>query len=855
MRRIQKIKIIDLIDSLHEVNVELLNLYKDNVQEAVSLLSQCQQSAIVIGDLLEQDSDDHSRIVNKLEQYCENIYLLSEKIEAGSSDINEDIKKLDKELELIKADINNFVAGKYEVVFMPYKMEMWDCMKSVWEAACEDERCEPHVVPLPYCTRKPDKTLGEFIVELEQFRNSGVEAEDFREYNLKEHTPDICFIHNPFDDHNFVTSVHPEYYSYNLKKYVKTLVYIPYFFTGARIPDIHLSDPSYKNMDYIVLPGQLSVEQMSPYVPKEKLLPLGSPKVDEAVKADKKAIPAEWKKIIGSKKVVLYNLGVGSLLDGGNRTLEKMRYIFNVFKRREDVAMIWRPHPLIKSTLLSMNPQLYYSYLELEKEFQLEHIGIYDVTPDTSYSVSAADAFLGDYSSLVHIFGVTGKPVFYTNNTSTVSPDLSDRIFHPAEIILKNYQPDNSSFYFMSHDYNVFGTFDEQGQIDIIGQVGDTFTGYSQYNYCPDPENEEIYFLPIGNGDSIIITDMGGNEKKRIKIENPAANNNFMWMYKWNDLRIFVPGDRCAIGRYNVKTNSFEYDDRFNKELQSFKRYDSEMLFRWMIQIGRKLYGLCYRAGAIMEYDIETTDYRFHLIGDEKDIFSNFSYDGKGKFYLVEWGGKKVVSWDVNTHKERTYDSFPENFRPCDSIYRNEFTPAFQLPLAMGDYLYVFPFLANMILKINLKTGEAKEVDFGIPYIQGQRKSSLYGEPSNFGAIVKIDENKILLKSSFDDSVIIVNVSDCSHHRFHLKRPEDWESKVNTDRRRWLTRNNIDPLYYYNENGFNNTIDDFLEMLTKDEWESDIQYESYRKSRDIEHLDGECGKAVLNTIIEREYGR
>ena len=36
------------------------------------------------------------------------------------------------------------------VVFMPYKSSMWDCMESVWQAACEDSDCVPYVVPIPY---------------------------------------------------------------------------------------------------------------------------------------------------------------------------------------------------------------------------------------------------------------------------------------------------------------------------------------------------------------------------------------------------------------------------------------------------------------------------------------------------------------------------------------------------------------------------------------------------------------------------------------------------------------------------------------------------------------------------------
>ena len=73
-------------------------------------------------------------------------------------------------------------------------------------------------------------------------------------------------------------------------------------------------------------------------------------------------IPPEWLPVLekedGSrKKVILYNTSVTALLQHDEKMLVKMRSVFETFRESvEDVALLWRPHPLIKATIESMRP-------------------------------------------------------------------------------------------------------------------------------------------------------------------------------------------------------------------------------------------------------------------------------------------------------------------------------------------------------------------------------------------------------------------------------------------------------------------------------------------------------------------
>ena len=46
---------------------------------------------------------------------------------------------------------------------------------------------------------------------------------------VEDRRPDAIYIHNPYDDYNRATNVHPNFYSSRLKNYTDELVYIPYF--------------------------------------------------------------------------------------------------------------------------------------------------------------------------------------------------------------------------------------------------------------------------------------------------------------------------------------------------------------------------------------------------------------------------------------------------------------------------------------------------------------------------------------------------------------------------------------------------------------------------------------------------
>ena len=83
-----------------------------------------------------------------------------------------------------------------------------------------------------------------------------------------------------------------------------------------------------------------------------------------------------------------------------------------MFRERDDVVLLWRPHPLLPATIKSMAPEMQDRYRMIVDGYKKEGWGIYDDTPDMDRSIAISDAYYGDdSSSVIALYKATGKPV------------------------------------------------------------------------------------------------------------------------------------------------------------------------------------------------------------------------------------------------------------------------------------------------------------------------------------------------------------------------------------------------------------------------------------------------------------
>ncbi|MBQ3558749.1 MAG: hypothetical protein IJA07_04465 [Agathobacter sp.] len=442
--RKKHIKMINLM--IQAVAVIQGHLSSGNFQKALLLLAECQDSAIALGSHVEKLYGFQTKTVAALEQYCNALYQVSVAMEETPKQLGMALQGLAEAIDDVYSVYGDEFPERKEIVFLPYNASMWDSLESVWKAAEEDPECDVYVVPIPYYDLDENRNFIEKHYEGDMYPDY-VPISHYEAFDLEEHHPDVIFIHNPYDEANRVTSIAPEFYSSRIKDFTDKLVYIPYFMLNEINPANQAVIDNMKHFCY--LPGTIYANQVivqseamrqiyineylkaaqqngeliAREILEKKILGIGSPKLDKvaSVRKEDLDIPKEWQNIIqkpdGSwKKVVFYNTSIAAFLQDSERMIGKMKDVLRIFKAQKDeIALLWRPHPLMLQTIESMRPTLLQTYLELVDAYREEGWGIYDDTADMQRAVILSDAYYGDPSSVVQVYKETGKPIMIQN--------------------------------------------------------------------------------------------------------------------------------------------------------------------------------------------------------------------------------------------------------------------------------------------------------------------------------------------------------------------------------------------------------------------------------------------------------
>lgn len=442
MEKYKKRELLEIVTILIEANEYISKKIDVNSDILFDMLSQCQGTALEIGNYIETYEKIGEPLVRILEEYCEDIYQLSLQLDEESLR-RKLVNKIQRELLLLSNKIQDELPkDKKEIVFFPYKASMWDSLESVWKAAVEDGECEVYVVPIPYFDKNPDGSLGQMYYEGNNYPDY-VSITSWEAYDIETRKPDAIFIHNPYDNWNHVTTIHPDFYASKLKDYTTQLIYIPYFILQEIEVD---NDEAISRINHFCfLPGVIYANKVivqsekmrqiyineyiknarihNLFIDKKeldnKIVALGSPKMDTMLKGKEEdfTIPQEWLKLIQSqdedkKKVIFYNTSLAAFLGDSEQMIMKIKKVIGIFKEiKDEVILLWRPHPLMESTIKSMRPNLWDSYIKIVEQYKEEGWGIYDDSADIRRAIFISDAYYGDWSSIVTLYQVTGKPI------------------------------------------------------------------------------------------------------------------------------------------------------------------------------------------------------------------------------------------------------------------------------------------------------------------------------------------------------------------------------------------------------------------------------------------------------------
>ena len=351
----------------------------------------------------------------------------------------------------------------------------------------------------------------------------------------------------------------------------------------------------------------------------------------------------------GWKKVIFYNTTVTALLQHNEQYLVKMRDVFRVFyENRDEVALLWRPHPLFGATIQSMRPELGEVYREIVAEYRNAGWGIYDDTMDMDRAVCLSDGYYGDMSSVLWLYQKVRRPVMVQNGSaiSTTAVKMVDAIktddivwFCPMQI--------NCLFAFDINKGKVIGNY----RIPVPSGYGAMRSFGSMVNV-----GRKIYLVPFYEH-KIIEFEIDTKRFAEIELEENVIKDKkefFMGVGVFHQYIFLMGVSVPVIARLDTTDNSIIYLWDWLPKVKDYIFNQNDAYFRKQsILVDNKLFVPFCNANAVIAIDCENLDTSVYRLGDEEQGYSGICLS-KEAIWLSPRSTGKVVKW--NYKKGETFD-------------------------------------------------------------------------------------------------------------------------------------------------------------------------------------------------------
>lgn len=833
----------------------LLNTHHSKLtgpQEAViATLEECQQAALVVGNKLEAVLEDQEEMVAILEEYCEELYqaaLNPERAEDHTERLDSLVQAVRERLEPVETYL--------QIVFMPYKSSMWDSLESIYLAARKDQECECLVVPIPYYKMDQNRRRAELVYEGNDFPKD-IPITDYREYRLESALPDVIYVHNPYDEYNVVTNIHPDYFSERLKKFTGCLVYVPYYVTAGFFSEGHRSLSVYRNMDYMIAQSEHFKEEAKGQPYYEKMLPLGSPKLDRVIRVcrEGRPLPEAWREQLKGRKIVMLNTSINTMLWDTEGYLDKLDCLFRYFKTRKDVGLIWRPHPLLASTIASIRPAHEKRFGELVDYFKTNQVGVLDETPDLTATIAVSDAYIGENAtSVINLFGAAGKPIFILNNYISAPFAAQEK----RRLFAADMAPAEDGWRLLTGQ----GIFRVQAEnwenAEYLGQVPGAPLWTIAYNgmaaldgrwyLAPLMSRRMAAFLPEAGGEGAEAGPGAAGQPPYALIDGPetSVDYKFRKVIAWGRKLFFLPQDHPAILEYNLSTGKWrEHGDCILKWRAGAPDSRYEDVYDGAV-VGSQLWMTASYSNLLLHMDLDTGEYRFLELGQKGLGYSGIAAD-RERIWAAEVHTGTVIRVDLRTRKAEAI-SMPKGFASRPSVYGRSL--AHVALASVGEWIVTAPGFSNSMVKIHKKSGKA--------YLLAPEEWAAAGEPAN-GYSPKVntaayfmkalDRERVMVSRLWDGALLEVNAAKNTVRTYHPGMSEESLGRLEAMGDGF---EKIDTVAEFSrkESAFF-SLEGFLDDLTAGRLEGVGERQKEALKTLAANLDGTCGEKVHECIKEK----
>ena len=156
---------------------------------------------------------------------------------------------------------------KIEISILPYSVDCWDALHSVWKSFIDMDDVEVSVIPVPYFYRGFDTAVIGDDMQLEAGYPDEVDIVAFNEFDVGAWHPDAIIFTSPYDEYSDAFVLHQFFQTDNLLRYTDNLIFIPPF----KLDEIADTDAGSKKMfkRYLCTPGLIHADRI--YVQSEQM--------------------------------------------------------------------------------------------------------------------------------------------------------------------------------------------------------------------------------------------------------------------------------------------------------------------------------------------------------------------------------------------------------------------------------------------------------------------------------------------------------------------------------------------------------------------------------------------------------
>ncbi|MEF9940866.1 MAG: CDP-glycerol glycerophosphotransferase family protein [Lachnospiraceae bacterium] len=544
------------------------------------------------------------------------------------------------------------------------------------------------------------------------------------------------------------------------------------------------------------------------------------------------------------KKIVLYNTHLGNLIAFGNQALDKLQYVFSYFKKREDIVLLWRPHPLSEETLNAMNPEFLGAYRELERQYKEEQIGIFDDSADLHRALTMADAYIGDYSSLLPMFSICNKPAMILDVhicKNDYYKELNQKTNYMGTHSLVSI--DNITYAFSCSMNGLFQVDFDKENMQYIGSVPGEKTYEINLYSSMVAYHDKLVLVPLC-AKTIAVYDTKSKVfstyhiPKMIKYNMNYSKQELLFStgIQYKESIYLLPCYYDGVLKFDVETGEATKYTECIKQLRVLRgKTKINQLFRKdMIIVDSTFYVVSYYSDIIMSYDMDTQEFQLHSLEQGKYKYNHMCYDGED-FWIVSSDIARILRWNIKTGQKTVYDDFP-----LELPLQNE--SDFEDIVYYGGDIWLIPSKNNCVVRLERTTGKMDIIKQLVFTKQPSTKPPIYWEKCWY---ITHDSKYLYLLSSDEHELLRYNASSDEVTTFKFEIP--WDI-IETQIDEKVDQYNIQDDKIYQE-FIHPSLHDFVEDIMMEDAKSNDKNKSYDKI--FVNSKGNCGDAIFQTIMKK----